>query len=79
MKKAIIPIILGAFLLFTFIAPSMTAETDIANSDQAVSTKTEGSLKIPIPRTLLVLSTGVIGLIALTRKTRPRASEIVLR
>jgi len=73
MKKAIMPIIIGAFLLFTFIAPSMTAETNIVNSDQSVNTKTEDPIQIPIPTTLLLLSTGLIGLIAITRKTRPKS------
>jgi len=73
MKKAIIPIILGAFILFTFIAPNMTAETGRSDGGKSVSTKAEGSLPIKVPTTLVLLSTGLVGLIAITRKTRPKS------
>jgi len=73
MKRAIVPILLGAFLLFTFIAPNMTAETGMPDSGKSVSTKAEDSLPIKIPTTLVLLSTGLIGLIAITRKTRPKS------
>lgn len=65
--------ILGAFLLFIFIAPNMTAETGLPDSGQEVSTKAEGSPPIKIPTTLVLLSTGLVGLIAITRKTRPKS------
>jgi len=73
MKRTIAPIILGAFLLFSFIAPNMTAETGMPDSDKAVSTKAEDPLQIPIPTTLLLLSTGLVGLVVITRKTRPKS------
>ena len=73
MKRAIVPIILVAFLLFTLFAPKMTAETGMSDSGKAVRVKGEDPIQIPIPTTLLLLSTGLIGLIAITRKTRPKS------
>ncbi len=73
MKRTIVPIILGAFLLFSFIAPNMTAETGTLDSGKGVSTKAENSLMIPIPTTIVLLSTGLIGLIVITRKTRSKS------
>ncbi len=73
MKRTIVPIILGAFLLISFLAPNMTAETGPGNSDKAVSAIAEKPLQIPIPTTLLLLSTGLIGLIAISRKTRAKS------
>ena len=70
MKKIIFPIILTAFLIFSFIAPEMTAETREPDKGKAVGLKSDETLQIPIPTTLLLFSTGLIGLIAITRKTR---------
>ncbi len=71
MKKIIVTIVIGAFLFFSFIAPNLVAEADKANGDKTVIAETEDSLQISIPTTLLFLSTGLVGLIAVTRKNRP--------
>jgi len=73
MKKVIIPIVIGAFIVFALTAPNMTADTDVTDNSQAAGLEAQSVQRIPIPGTLLILGTGLVGLIAIRRKTGPNS------